>query len=584
MNRFPIAVALVAASLAGCGTPAGSNNDGGTSSGRKVEPWENVASRLRKENDLAACKSALGQLNNELAERTDLPPVPALTPEAEKALAAMVPLTGDDLAEIRGATYTALDPAYVAQCYYMRDAARSLDPSGIPTRDLARLGFAWTCRQVMHLPWMIEGLGYEPAVPPDFALNRGSGAGLDRMFVFLALLQQFGLDGCLIGSEAEVAPRFLTLGKSKVPKGPFWAVGVRLEKDVVLFDPWRGVELPGTLSQIRANPDLLKPWRDDTAQPWDVSPNEVKSAQAYLTAQMSAFAPRMAVLEQKVQNEAAVRLAVDPAAVLARFQASGVAAKWYNPPADPYSYTRVLAKFLPVEEGGQDRDTTLRRAHTHYVRSLLPGTFEEIPKSLNAAGAERLRVQMISVYGASFYLPPSPRERIARGQLQDASRDLMQKMLAFGRGIERLRNVEPGEAEKWSEAANAAFDLVNAARYPNPGQTAPQPDNDPAVVDARSKLEEFWKLSNGVWQLYVDRATAFLGRSEAAYLLALAKHEEAERRQSRGAAGAVDAWREATNSWNSFLEQDGDLRNPARSAHAKSLAARAKQLAEPAKP
>jgi hypothetical protein len=571
MTPRPIAFVVLAASLAGCGSPAGSNGGATSTTGRKVEPWENVANRLRKENDLSACKTALGQLNNELAERTDLPPVPALTDEAAKNLAALVPLSTDDIAEIRGASYSALDPAYVAECFHLRDAARSLDPSGLPPQDLVRLGFAWVCRQVYLQPWELEREGYIPAVPPSYVLLRGHGSGIERAYVFLALLQQFGVDGCFIGDAGQSSLKVVNQ-KSVLHRGPFWAVGARVGPDIFLFDPWTGEPFPApdgkgvaTLAQVKADPAK-----------WKLPEAEVKASSIVLAVPLSALAPRMATLESKILADTGVRLAMDASALKNRFPPE---AKFWNPAGDRFTYTRMLVAFLPTEEGGLDRAESQYRPHTLYRRSLIPKSLSTLPAGLNPAAAERLQMAILGVYGLSFFEPPTPRERIQRGQFQDAARYLMQKLDAFGYGQERLRAVDPADLAAWTEKANGAFEFLNSARYPTPGQTSPLPENDPGVMDARAKLDEFWRGTEPVWRVFVDRATASLGRAEAAYLLALAKHEEAERGQSRGSA--VNAWRQAASSWNAYLEQEGENRIPARSVHAKALAARAKSFANP---
>ena len=579
MNRISIAagslVVLVAASLIaflpGCGKPPDSDSSGNVKSFRKVEPWESIAVRLRRDTELAACKTALGQLNNELAERTDLPPVPALAPEGETALKALVPLSSDDLMELRGASYSALDPAYLAECFYLRDAARSLDPGGLPPLELARLGFAWLCRQVYLQPWELEREGFIPAVPPEFTLNRGSGSGLERAYVFLALLQQMGLDGCLIGATDQGTIR-MSNDRSLVHDGPFRAVGVRIGADIFLFNPFSGEPFAGpdgkgvaTYAQVKANPG-----------PWKLTEVDAKKMGIALAVPLSSLAPRIALLESKILADTGVRLAFDAAALKARFPAE---AKFWNPPQDRFSYTRLLITFLPVEEGGIDHEPRPQQPFTHYKRSQIPKSLVDLPPDLNSGVAERLRLGILNVYGSSFFVPPTPRERIQRGQFQDASRDLTQKLGAFGRGQERLRAIDPADVTAWLDQAAGSFELVSRARFPNPGQTVPQPDSDPDVIDAKNKLEEFWRATDNISRALVDRSTASLGRGEALFLLALAKHEEAERRQTRGAAEALDAWREADNSWSAFLEQDGTHGTPGRTAHAKLLAARAKQFA-----
>ena len=568
MKRFPV-VALILV-LAGCGPRAGTTDDPAKGTSRKVEPWENVAAQLRKETDLATCRTALGQLNNELTERTDLPPVPGLSPEAEKALARLVPLSTTDLGEIRPAAYSALDPAYLAECFYFRDAARSIDPSGIPPRELARLAFAWVCRQVYLQPWEVDPAGYIPAVAPTFTLGRGFGSGLERAYVFLAILQQMGIDGCLIGDAS--LGTFRTDGrKSIVTRGPFWAVGARIDSDIILFNPWSGEPFPtpdgkgvATLAQIKSNPTQ-----------WKLKPDDVSGSSIALAVPLSSLAPRLALLESKIAADTGVKLAVDAEALKKRFPAE---AKFWNHPEDRFSYTRLLSAFLPTEEGGLDRSELQHRPHTLYFRSLVPASLTELPAELSPAVAERLQAGIRGVYSSAFFAPPTPRERIQRGQFQDAARDLTQKQQAFVRGLERIRGVAPGELKQWQETANAMHENLTRARYPDPNQTTPLPDSNPDVSDAKAKMEEFWKTTEGISRVLIDRGTASIGRSEATYLLALAKHEEAERRGA-GASGA-DAWKEAANAWNAFLEQDEAAALPARTAHAKTLRSRAKLMLE----
>ena len=62
-----------------------------------------------------------------------------------------------------------------------------------PPLERARLGFDWVCRMVYvddRVPW--------PANPWT-TLQAGSGVALSRAYVVLAVWQQLGLDGCLVG-------------------------------------------------------------------------------------------------------------------------------------------------------------------------------------------------------------------------------------------------------------------------------------------------------------------------------------------------------------------------------------------------
>src|SRR5262245_60927228 len=232
----------------------------------KGDPWEAAVKRLRKDTDSATAKTALGTLTGDLARSEKAAKPPALSREAEDALTKLVPLNDQDRDELRVAAFTPYDPAYLADCLYLRDAARSLAVQGATPEQLADLGFAWVCRQVYLNPWTVEvqpGLRIGTALPPASVLRRGYGSGLERMYVFLALLQQMGLDGCLVGSpDAAGKPAGLVVyGPDKqtvltgAPRGPFWAVGVRVGNDVRLYDPWRGTAFPAPLGPLKANPD-----------------------------------------------------------------------------------------------------------------------------------------------------------------------------------------------------------------------------------------------------------------------------------------------------------------------------------------
>ncbi len=264
---FGAVAALV--SIGGCSKPPAAIKQEDDRTVLKGDPWKVAGARLKKDPEPNTTKLALGALSSELnAPGKDQ--LPALSEADLAKLAEVVPLTAADRDELRGTTFSAHDSVYVADCLYLRDAARSLAVTGFPPELQAELAFAWVCRQVYLHPWMRVANRPEgaTALPPTAVLRRGSGSGLERMYVFLALLQQLELDGCLIGApDAGTQPAGLPVltadNKAFVTgalRGPFWAVGVRVGGDVKLFDPWRGQPFPVTLSQLRANPDAAKEW------------------------------------------------------------------------------------------------------------------------------------------------------------------------------------------------------------------------------------------------------------------------------------------------------------------------------------
>ncbi|MBA4191892.1 MAG: hypothetical protein C0467_28260 [Planctomycetaceae bacterium] len=599
-----LAAGIGIALLPGCGKPPPQRKDEKDSVAAKVKPWEAAGKRLRKEFDAAGCKTALVLLNTDLEAAPDAPKPAPLTPEAEAALAALVPLNAEDKAGLRDTAYTTHDPVYLAECLYMRDAARSLD---VPARagqtpdqtaaDAADRGFAWVCRSVYINPWQVPVPGQPgvsqpmPPVPPVYVLRRGYGSGLERMYVFLALLQQMGLDGCLVGSpEAKDQPAtFPVFSPDKKAlltgglRGPFWAVGVRIGNDVRLYDPWRAQPFPATLNALKANPDAHKAWFEDKANVSGVTVDDAKRATVYLAVPVNSLAPRMATLEQQLKADIGAKLAIDPVALRNGF-ADPKPAYW-NPLNDGFAYGRISRTFLPVDDGGSDKSPQGSRLIDQYMRSQFPAEVLTIPGELrgNDEAAERIRALMAGAYLMAFFNPtnPNPRERIQRGQFQDAARDLVVRQDQFGHGLERLRNNPNAEEEirKWAADARDLYNQQGLAATPEARQ------------QAVAAVEEHWRRNAALVQILIDRVSAELGHAEATLLLALCKHEQAERVQARleQATGAeaeqlkkdsVDAWKAAHGEWQTYAERARvQVGFAGRAAFVQSLTARAEKLA-----
>lgn len=597
-----VGVVALASLLPGCGKPPKITDDGKDKAGAQIKPWESAGKRLRRETDAPAVKSVLGTLNNDLAAADNVPKPAPLAKGAEDALAALVPLSPEDRAEIREPAFSAHDPVHVAECLLFRDAAISLDPPARPGQsaeqtaaDRADLGFAWVCRQVYLNPWMMqtaEGLTYMPPVPPTYVLRRGYGSGLERAYVFLALLQQMGLDGCLVGppDAGGKSSTFIAFGPDKKtvltgsPRGPFWAVGVRVGGDVRVYDPWRGVPFPATLGALKANPEAHKAWFEAKENVTGVTAEDAKAATVFLAAPVNSLSPRMAMLEQQLKADVGARLATDPAALRNAFPDPKPA--FWNPPTDPFAYGRVARSFLPVDEGGTDRSPRgLGRLYDAYVIGQLPAEVFRVPELGTGEDAmNRVRQIIAGGYGAAFFDPPNPRERIARGQFQEAARDLVAKQDRFAQGLERLRNNRDAEQQLrvWAKTGLELYGELGVARS----------RRDPAAIQAAEQaVEQHWRGNAQVVQLLLDRVSSGVGVAEATLLLALCKHEEAERIQARleRAAGpdaeslkrdAAVAWSIAAGEWQTYAGRaSAQAGFPGRAAHVRALTERAEKLA-----
>src|SRR5579883_2230268 len=563
-----------------------------TNVGPKGDPWKAAGARLKKQTDLAATKTTLATLTSEVGQT-----LPTLNEGDLAALASVVPLSPADREEIRGAAFSGHDPLYLADCLYLRDAAKSLALTGLSPDQQADHAFAWVCRQVYLQPWVrpVGGQAYEPtALPPTTVLRRGFGSGLERMYVFLALLQQLELEGCLIGgtdagrteSRMGVPISYPHLTQFKVPRGPFWAVGVRVGNDVRLFDPWRGQPFPVTLNQLRAKPEDAKTWFEDKANISGATLDDARKATVFLAVPVNALSPRMAAFETHLKSELGVKVAYDLKSLQSMQAALNPKPEFWNPPNDPFAYGRVARSYWPLDMGGSDRTPqSPARLYETSLREQIPTSAIRPPDGLADGPAKRIAAVSGTLLGMAFIESPNPRERIQRGQFQDAAKDIVTKQEQFSAGLERLRTEDAAHQKElikeWIETANMLDFAIGRANV----------DNDPeAQAAAAARMEAHWKEPGA--RLLVDRASAEVGRAEAAFLLALCKHEQAERAQLRfeRATGsdvaalkldALDAWKTALSAWRTYEQlSSAHAGFPGRSAHAKTLSERAAKFVE----
>jgi hypothetical protein len=561
----------------------------------KVDAWATAGARLKKETNFSATRQILTSLTNDISHQ-DGEKLPTFTPESLAALKAIVPLSAGDSEELSGAAYSTHDPAYVADCLYMRDVARSLGVAGLPPEKQAELAFAWVCRQVYLQPWVRNvGTHLEPTVlPPTAVLRRGFGSGIERMYIFLAILQQLELDGCLIGGpnaakeQSRMGPPIkypFIPPQIGVPRGPFWAVGVRVGNDVRLFDPWRCEPFPVTLNQLKANPDAAKAWFEDKANTSAATLEDAKKATVYLAVPVNALSPRMALFEAKLKGDLGAKFAYDLKALEAmRAAYPDPKPTFWNPPDDAFSYGRAARTFLPLEHGGGDRSpATGARLYESAQREQIPTSAVRVRADLKAdAAILRLAGTAAVMLHGSFIEPPNPRERIQRGQFQDAAKDLVAKQELFSAGLERLRTENAKEQEEairqWIDNINRQYAALTVAEIDK------RPD---AMAAASAEIEAAWKQRPA--QLILDQLSAEVGRAEAALLLALCKHEQAEQLQVRldrtPEANAkhlkLDAWKTALSAWRTYEQiSSAHAGFPGRAEHAKMLSARAAKFAQ----
>lgn len=499
-------------------------------------------------------RAAIKQVNAHLSQHPN--PTSLGDPE-RKVLSKRFGLNEDELAEVASPTFTLLDAHYLDQCFLFRDAARSLDVESLPPLERAAAAFDWVMRQVRLRQ------GATDLLPAAFVLRRGWGSDRDRAVVFLTLLEQLGLHGCMLAYAEEIE------GKTRAR---LWIPGVLVDKEIYLFDTRLGLPLPGpkgagiaTWNQLRTQADLFQPLAGDDKHAYDVTWAQVKNAEIYLVCPLSALAPRMKFLEARLSGQRPIRLAIDPGPLLGELEsASGGPVQVWNQPGQGDSPLRALRRFLNVDEGGADSSGRLQRS----VRELMPF---EIPAQV-AAMQERLSSRIIMMFanplwnrpdpsqptfttGLSFFLDTrQPRELLLRGRFEEASNQLV----AVLDQLRPLKDAPRPEASldrplyQWHEAAMAAeADLLRAG-------TSFQRD------EARAKVEQVWKDGLPILGQLIQGTALQPLAAETTYLLALCKHDEAERRDSRvrrqGTAAplaelqvAQEAWKGTAELWDNFV-------------------------------
>jgi hypothetical protein len=436
------------------------------------------------------------------------------------------------------------------------------------------------------------------ALPPTYVLRRGYGSAIERMYVFLALLQQLDLEGCLIGpSGAGEIGAWNAIGPDQKryaggPSRPFWGVGVRIGSDIKVYDPWRGEAFPANLNQLKTNPDAHKNWFENTANLSKIKPDEMKAATVYLAVPVNSLSPRMEMLHQKLKDTLGVRLAINPKVFLSTFPDPKPI--FWNPPNDRFAYGRTTRTFLPRDRGGADEALPPNRLFFDaYILEQVPSglhiTLPELQGSDNQIASERLLAQSGGIYIQAFIEPPNPRERIQRGQFQDAIRDLTEKRDSFEKYRELLRynaNVDK-EIQAWCIKAKVLY--ANLARTV---LIADKDERASAVSEAQTAIERHWREEGGSVALIISRVSAPICDAEATFLLGLCKHEMAERKQTRAdyATGedaarlkeeATEAWSDALKAWGTYLESSGPQASiPGRIAEANALKDRAVKFAK----
>jgi hypothetical protein len=518
---------------------------------------------LEEQPDANQCRTALQLLDN-----TDsVTNRPTLSQGERDDLAAFLGLKPEEVAEAVKPTFSQSDAAYLEECLLVRAGMRSLRIDGRPPLERGRLGFDWACRMVYvdnRVPWTAN---------PWTTLEAGSGVALSRAYVVLAVWQQLGLDGYLIGPPAlKITPSIVspTAAGGSTAYAPVRACGLKVGGDVFLFDHSSGQAIATadgkgtlTLAQAKAAPDLLKAL---------AGVDEVKTWQPYLPPPLNGLSRRMEWLERFNPANADAKLFVDVLGQRSRFTADlpGQLVDAWNVDGDVHSATRILGRYSTDEPTARAK-VSLRDEHR--VR-MVPLEFR--PRT-NLIGEAAGHLSM--AFGRSFerlrYSINSPRDSVLRGHFQEATRVLedTKKTIEFARTrFEQDKELQK-DFEVWADEFQRLSANIIRARRPG----------DPAGLQAAAQeLDYFRKLprNQDIERAYVlGQAARPLG-AEIAFLMATCVHERAERSQLEDSAKAASNWQNAQEWWERYLDVSAQAQSPfpAREAHGRALQTRCKQF------
>jgi hypothetical protein len=569
--------------FAGCAEPP--EGVQGVAQGRSAADLLNSALATLKEDrpTVSTYRSAVQQLNNYLDQkRAELEPKFQLGKD-ERALiegqllaglkrqqSAQLPIL---LNELEQKSFTLIDTYHLDACFLFRDAALALkndlgpEPLGpdkeADRRDyqlrLARYAFEWVMRQVQLQPHPERTDRW----PAHEILRRGTGDAEDRARVFLAMLEQLRLDGCMLTRTIEEQT-----DKGPTPRQIAWVPGVLIGQDIYVFETRLGVPVSGpegrgtaTLRELRANPKLIEALYP--AEMSDrVTAQQVAKPAVWLPSNLPALAPRNRELQTWLaNNDNAVVLSQDLSAALKRFREAKLDTDvrlWTNEVGLP---AIVLPRFVenPRNEPRLQELLVPRRA-------LIPDWVHEVAAKIGPTpGPQYLFNRFDSLFLSIRLLPTGMEEevRVEQGQVKRARTPVggVRDLLVRGRPEEAIERILDLEAR-----LDKAMEYFRREPYPVPemrntwvpklleAEQALQAllvdrqklDAQQAPAAARQQLDEQIRSQHrtvmGLWKEQ-ERNLTYLGvewalpevREHLTYFMGLAKMELAVRAEIQAA-------------------------------------------------
>lgn len=252
------------------------------------------------------------------------------------------------MASLGALEFTVPDGDALREAIWLRDLSAWV--AGKSANDLDRVGrlFDWTVRNIM-----VSG-GDSLVQMPWETLLFGRGTAIDRAWVFALLCQHQGFDAAVLTATGP--------GESKEP----WAVGVRIDKDVYLFDPVLGLPIaapggirrkpngaldlkPATLEQAAADKSVLSSFR--------ARPEEAARTAALIVASPTSLSRRMKIIESRLPGRDKVTLTTAASAQAERWKGCARIAEaklW------PAPFEAFAKRYQPTEAQAEPRKAAMR--------------------------------------------------------------------------------------------------------------------------------------------------------------------------------------------------------------------------------
>jgi tetratricopeptide (TPR) repeat protein len=199
--------------------------------------------------------------------------------------------------------YRMIDAWYLQESVWLRDISKGARGDAFDDLDVAQRLFDWTIRNVYLEPDR-TATGEMNRHRPFEALLLGRGEAIDRAWVFMLLARQQGLDVVLLGFSEDD-------GKDVKP----WLPALVSNGELYLFDCRLGLPVPGPagqpvamLSQVVADPDLLRQLDLDAEHPYPVTAEDLQHVVALVEGSPQSLSRRMALVEARLAGDHKIAL------------------------------------------------------------------------------------------------------------------------------------------------------------------------------------------------------------------------------------------------------------------------------------